>query len=178
MSADVWVAFLVAAAVGAPARYLLDGLIQDRTRGEFPWGTCVVNVSGSFVLGLLSGLALYHAFPADAEARARHRVLRRLHHVLHLHLRDRAAGRGRPDPRRDPQRRGQHRRGADGRRCWPGVGLALIVAQGVCQILRGCLGPSAMVAKELASTVTPRASPIPRSGSCGVIPSWPMVLAA
>ena len=67
MSADVWIAFLVAAAVGAPARYLLDGLIQDRTRGEFPWGTCVVNVSGSFILGLLSGLALYHAFPADAK---------------------------------------------------------------------------------------------------------------
>ena len=67
MSADVWIAFLVAAAVGAPARYLLDGLIQDRTRGEFPWGTCVVNVSGSFILGLLSGLALYHPFPADAK---------------------------------------------------------------------------------------------------------------
>ncbi len=67
MSADVWVAFLIAAAVGAPARYLLDGLIQDRTGGEFPWGTCVVNVSGSFVLGLISGLALYHAFPGDAK---------------------------------------------------------------------------------------------------------------
>ncbi len=67
MSPDVWVAFLVAAAVGAPARYLLDGLVQDRTRGEFPWGTCVVNVSGSFVLGVISGLALYHAFPISAK---------------------------------------------------------------------------------------------------------------
>jgi CrcB protein len=67
VSPDVWVAFLVAAAVGAPARYLLDGLVQDRTRGEFPWGTCVVNVSGSFVLGVISGLALYHAFSADAK---------------------------------------------------------------------------------------------------------------
>ena len=28
-------------------------------------GTCLVNVSGSFVLGLLTGLALYHAFPSD-----------------------------------------------------------------------------------------------------------------
>ena len=178
MSADVWIAFLVAAAVGAPARYLLDGLIQDRTRGEFPWGTCVVNVSGSFILGLLSGLALYHAFPADAKI-----VLgtgfcgayTTFSTFTFETVRLAEAGLTRAG---DPQCRGQHRRGAGGGRCWPGAGLALIVAQGVCQILRGCLGPSAMVAKEVASTVTPRASPIPRSGSCGVIPSWPMVLAA
>jgi fluoride exporter len=60
-------AFAVAAAVGAPARYLLDGLVQDATGGEFPWGTCVINVSGSFLLGILSGLALYHGFPDDAK---------------------------------------------------------------------------------------------------------------
>ena len=65
MSAAVWVAFLAAAAVGAPARYLVDGFVQDRTGGAFPWGTWVINVSGSFVLGLLSGLVLYHAAPAD-----------------------------------------------------------------------------------------------------------------
>ena len=67
MTFDVWIAFLAAAAIGAATRYLLDGFVQDRTRGELPWGTCVVNISGSFVLGLLSGLALYHAFPADAK---------------------------------------------------------------------------------------------------------------
>lgn len=67
MSPGLWVAFLVAAGVGAPARYLLDGYVQERTAGEFPWGTWVVNVSGSFVLGLLTGLALFHAFPSDAK---------------------------------------------------------------------------------------------------------------
>jgi fluoride exporter len=41
--------------------------VQNRTGSELPWGTCVVNISGSFVLGLLSGLALYHAFSADAK---------------------------------------------------------------------------------------------------------------
>ena len=66
MSPGIWIAFLIAAAIGAPARYLLDGLVQDRTGGEFPWGTCVINITGSFILGLLSGLALYHAFPNDA----------------------------------------------------------------------------------------------------------------
>ena len=67
MSPSVWVAFLVAAAVGASARYLLDGFVQDRTDGEFPWGTCVVNVSGSFVLGVITGLALYHGLGVDSK---------------------------------------------------------------------------------------------------------------
>jgi CrcB protein len=67
MSIEVWLTFLVAAAAGACARYLLDGIVQDHTGGEFPWGTCVINVTGSFVVGVVSGLALYHAFPADAK---------------------------------------------------------------------------------------------------------------
>ena len=54
----------LAGAVGAPARYLLDGYVQARARGELPLGTLVINVTGSLVLGLLTGLALYHAFPA------------------------------------------------------------------------------------------------------------------
>jgi CrcB protein len=37
----------VAGAVGAPARYLLEGYVQRRIRGAFPLGTLVVNVSGS-----------------------------------------------------------------------------------------------------------------------------------
>lgn len=52
-----------AGAVGAPARYLADAWIGDRTVGPFPWGTLAVNVSGSFVLGVLTGLVLYHALP-------------------------------------------------------------------------------------------------------------------
>ncbi len=60
MTGAAWAGFLVAAAIGAPARYLLDGWVQDRTRGAFPWGTFVVNVSGCLILGLLTGLGLYH----------------------------------------------------------------------------------------------------------------------
>jgi CrcB protein len=60
MSGQAWLAFVVAAGVGAPARYLVDGLVQDRTGGAFPWGTFVVNVSGCFLLGILTGLGMYH----------------------------------------------------------------------------------------------------------------------
>jgi CrcB protein len=60
MSATAWIGFLAAAAVGAPARYLIDGFVQDRTDGVFPWGTFVVNVSGCLALGLIVGFGLYH----------------------------------------------------------------------------------------------------------------------
>lgn len=52
--------------VGAVARYLVDGWVISATRGAFPWGTLVVNVSGSFVLGLLFALTAERALlPAE-----------------------------------------------------------------------------------------------------------------
>lgn len=44
--------------VGAPARYLLDRYVAGRITSDFPWGTFTINISGSFVLGLLTGLDL------------------------------------------------------------------------------------------------------------------------
>jgi CrcB protein len=41
----------IAGAAGTLARYWLDGAISRRV-GGFPWGTFVVNVTGSFLLGL------------------------------------------------------------------------------------------------------------------------------
>jgi CrcB protein len=63
MSPPAWVAFVLAAAAGAVLRYLDDGALSARAPGPFPWGTFVVNVSGSLLLGVLAGLSLYHAFP-------------------------------------------------------------------------------------------------------------------
>lgn len=45
-------------AAGATTRYLVDTWISERAGGAFPWGTLVVNVSGSLVLGLLFALAI------------------------------------------------------------------------------------------------------------------------
>jgi CrcB protein len=48
---------VLGAAVGAPLRYLTDRLVRARLGTGFPWGTFVVNVAGSFVLGVVVGAA-------------------------------------------------------------------------------------------------------------------------
>lgn len=49
-----WLLVAAGAAVGAPARFLIDAALRRR-RGRFPWGTLLVNVSGSFALGVVVG---------------------------------------------------------------------------------------------------------------------------
>ena len=55
-----WILVVAAGAVGAPLRYVADTLVSDRFGGTFPLGTLVVNLTGSFLLGVLTGLVLYH----------------------------------------------------------------------------------------------------------------------
>jgi CrcB protein len=43
------------AGLGAPARYLTDRAIQVRYPTLFPWGTVLVNVLASFILGMVVG---------------------------------------------------------------------------------------------------------------------------
>ncbi len=45
-----------AGAVGALARYLLGRFIAERVTSQFPLGTFIINISGAFVIGLLSAL--------------------------------------------------------------------------------------------------------------------------
>jgi fluoride exporter len=48
-------------ALGAVSRYMVQGWVQDFVGGRFPWGTFVVNISGSFLLGVVFALAMDRA---------------------------------------------------------------------------------------------------------------------
>ena len=54
--------------VGAPSRYLIDRAVNNRVESDLPWGTFLVNISGSFVLGLLTGLSLSNHLSSVAKA--------------------------------------------------------------------------------------------------------------
>ena len=57
-------AIALAAGLGAVSRYVVDFFVQHRVRGDFPFGTLIVNVTGSFVFGLATGFALHHGLAA------------------------------------------------------------------------------------------------------------------
>jgi CrcB protein len=50
---------LLAGATGAVSRFVLDAWIKGRWRSPFPWGTVLINVTGSLLLGILAGLVLF-----------------------------------------------------------------------------------------------------------------------
>jgi CrcB protein len=54
--AYLWVA--LGGALGSVGRYWVNGLIAEKIGATFPWGTLAVNVTGSFVIGILGALAL------------------------------------------------------------------------------------------------------------------------
>ena len=60
MSAPLVVALSAAGALGAVGRFCLDGLVTTRLSRGFPWGILLVNVLGSLLLGILTGLVLLH----------------------------------------------------------------------------------------------------------------------
>lgn len=58
MTPLLFIALSLAGGVGAVLRLVLDGAIKARTRTAFPLGTLLINVSGSFFLGVVTQLAL------------------------------------------------------------------------------------------------------------------------
>lgn len=58
MSVWVWIGVALLGGLAAIARFLLIGLLSADSNRAFPLGTFVVNISGSLLLGLVTGLAI------------------------------------------------------------------------------------------------------------------------
>ena len=50
----IWV--MIGSALGGGARYWCSGFVAERIGETFPWGTLIVNVTGSFVIGFFATL--------------------------------------------------------------------------------------------------------------------------
>jgi CrcB protein len=53
-----WIAVAVGGAMGSVARFWLASAMTVLTGPRFPWGTLLINVLGSFVIGLVAGITL------------------------------------------------------------------------------------------------------------------------
>jgi CrcB protein len=58
MTAVVWVAVGLIGGAGSVLRFLVDRAVARRANKAFPFGTLTVNVSGSLILGLITGVAV------------------------------------------------------------------------------------------------------------------------
>lgn len=54
MVSYIWVA--LGGAIGTAARYWLSGVVAQSFGETFPWGTLIINVTGSFVIGFFAAL--------------------------------------------------------------------------------------------------------------------------
>ncbi|GMA24166.1 putative fluoride ion transporter CrcB [Luteimicrobium album] len=60
-----WVLVCVLGGVGAVARFVVDGAIKGRWTRAFPVATFSINVTGSFVIGVLAGAQAYGPLTAN-----------------------------------------------------------------------------------------------------------------
>jgi CrcB protein len=54
-----WLAVAAGGAAGAVCRYVIDFVVTQRLAGVFPWGTWVVNITGSLLLGFIAGITVH-----------------------------------------------------------------------------------------------------------------------
>jgi CrcB protein len=63
VSPTVVLLVIAAGGLGAVSRFVVDGAIRSRSGSSYPLGTLVINLSGSLVMGLLTGLTIAHLLP-------------------------------------------------------------------------------------------------------------------
>ena len=54
----------LAGSLGAVARFVVDGSVRARIDSRLPVGTLLINTTGSLLLGILTGLVLFHGAPS------------------------------------------------------------------------------------------------------------------
>ena len=67
MIAYLWVA--IGGALGSVGRFWLNGIISNRFGETFPWGTLAINVTGSFVIGVMGAMTIPEG-RMDSQSRA------------------------------------------------------------------------------------------------------------
>jgi CrcB protein len=56
MPLQLYLAVAVGGALGSIGRFFVSGIVANSFGGTFPWGTLIVNVTGSFVIGFFATL--------------------------------------------------------------------------------------------------------------------------
>lgn len=63
MTPLLFLAIAAAGGVGAVCRFVLDGLLTSLSEADFPWPTVLINITGSLLLGLITGFAVSGLLP-------------------------------------------------------------------------------------------------------------------
>jgi CrcB protein len=58
----------VSGALGALARYLLGRFITEKWKSQIPYGTLIINVSGAFLIGLISAFVAHKLISTQLQA--------------------------------------------------------------------------------------------------------------
>lgn len=66
MTPGLFVCVALAGGLGSASRLFVDGAIRSRLGAAMPWGTALINISGSFLLGLIAGLSTARLLPEPA----------------------------------------------------------------------------------------------------------------
>lgn len=68
MTLGIFLLLAVAGGLGAGTRFVVDGLVRAKVKTAFPWPTAIINMTGSLVLGVLTGLVASRIASTDVSA--------------------------------------------------------------------------------------------------------------